>query len=87
MEADDQDSARDARLDALLRALPAREIDPGVDARVLRRARAVLLDERESGVMSVLQRLWERAVAPVLVAGTVATYLVWAVQSTSALYR
>ena len=87
MQTGEHEESRDARLDALLRALPSREIDPSVDARVLRRARAVLVDPQESGVMHVLQRLWERAIAPVLVTGTVATYLVWAVQSTSALYR
>jgi hypothetical protein len=88
MQAEEHDDSRDARLDALLRGLTPREIDPGVDARVLRRARAVLVDGQESGgVMQVLQRLWERAVAPVLVTGTVASYLVWAVLSASALYR
>jgi hypothetical protein len=81
-----RDESTDARLDALLRALPQRALDPRVDARVLRRAQAVLPAPRE-GVLSALQRFWERAVAPVLVTGTVATYLVWAVQATSALYR
>ena len=81
------DDSTDARLDALLRALPVREIDPRIDARVLRTARAVLTPRRQTGAMHVLQRFWERAVAPVLVTGTVASYLVWAVQSASALYR
>jgi hypothetical protein len=81
------DDSRDARIDALLSGLAPRELDPRVDARVLRTARAVLARQPQSGIMYVLQRFWERAVAPVLVTGTVAAYLVWAVQSASALYR
>jgi hypothetical protein len=81
------DDSRDARLDALLSGLRPRELDPRVDARVLRTARAVLVEQPQRGAVHFLQRLWERAVAPILVTGTVATYLVWAVQSTSALYR
>jgi hypothetical protein len=77
----------DDSLDAQLRALPARPIDPRVDDRALRKARAVLLQEPRHGVLHALQTFWERAVAPVLVTGTVAGYLVWAVQSAGSLYR
>ena len=77
----------DDSLDAQLRALPARPLDPAVDARALRKARAVLLREPRRGVLHTLQTFWERAVAPVLVTGTVASYLVWAVTSAESLYR
>jgi hypothetical protein len=74
-------------LDAQLRALPLRTLDPELDARVLRSARAVLLEPPRGGVGRWLTLMWERALAPALVAGTVASYLVWAVQSAGALYR
>jgi hypothetical protein len=77
-------------LDAQLRALPPREIDPRVDARVLRSARAVLASPEatgQTGVLRLLQLVWSRALAPALVTATVASYLVWAVQSAGALYR
>jgi len=85
---DDVD-AQDPELRALgaLRALPLREIDPRVDARVLRAARAVLAEEPRRGVVHLVQLLWARAVAPALVTATVASYLVWAAQSAGALYR
>jgi hypothetical protein len=76
-----------AQLDALLKALPERTLDPQAEARTLRKARAVLADEPRVGLFHTLQQIWERAVAPVLVTSTVATYLVWAVHSASALYR
>jgi hypothetical protein len=81
------DDSTDARLDALLRALPQRQIAPLADARVLRTARAVLAEDRRGGVVQGLVRMWERAVAPLLVTSTVATYLVWAVHAASSLYR
>jgi hypothetical protein len=87
-------------LDAQLRALPRREVDPQVDARVLRKARAVLAEhpraaqrqperdrEPSTGVWRALEVFWARALAPALVTGTVAGYLVWAVTATNALYR
>lgn len=82
-----EDDSTDARLDALLRALPQRELDPRADARVLRTARAVLTEEPAAGMLQALERLWERALAPALLSGTVATYLVWAVHTAGALYR
>jgi hypothetical protein len=87
MATDPQDS-----LDAQLRALPMREVDPQVDARVLRSARAVLAQSRVqtpayATPLRLLQTLWARALAPALVTATVASYLVWAVQSAGALYR
>jgi hypothetical protein len=81
------DESREARLDDLLRALPPRELDPRVDARVLRRAQAVLAEEPRGGLAHGLLWLWQRAIAPALLTGTVASYLVWAVASTNALYR
>jgi hypothetical protein len=76
-------------LDAQLRALPAREIDPRADARVLRSARAVLAQASSprTDAFHFLRMIWARAVAPALVTATVASYLVWAVQSAGALYR
>jgi hypothetical protein len=74
-------------LDAMLRALPEVTLDRRVEVQTLRRARAVLVAEADSGVVRTLRGFWERAVAPVLVMGTVASYLAWAVQSAGALYR
>jgi hypothetical protein len=74
-------------LDARLRALPMRQVDPRVDDRVLRNARAVLAQEPDRGPFHVFRVLWNRAIAPALVTATVASYLVWAVQSAGALYR
>ena len=70
-----------------LRQLPTRELDGAVSQRVLRRARVVLMEDRPRGAMHALQVLWARVVAPALVTGTVATYLVWAVGAAAALYR
>jgi hypothetical protein len=81
------DESREVHLEAELRALPLHRLDPELDARVLRAARAVLLAPPALGSWQRLQAFWERAVAPVLVAGTVAGYLVWAVQAAGALYR
>jgi hypothetical protein len=75
-------------LDAELRALPIVPIDGRVEARVLRTARAVLApSEAPRGFVAWAELLWQRALAPVLVTGTVATYLVWAVNSAGSLYR
>jgi len=74
-------------IDAQLRALPDLPLDPRVEQQTLRRARAILLEEPPRGVGSVLQTFWQRALAPALVMGTVASYLAWAVQSAGALYR
>jgi hypothetical protein len=81
------DPANDPLLDAL-RALPTRTIEPRVDQRALRRARVVLLDTgARQGGFEWLKVLWSRALAPLLVTGVVASYLVCAVQATDALYR
>jgi hypothetical protein len=77
----------DESLDDQLRALPARPLDPAVDARALRKARAVLEREPRRGLLHTLRMFWERAVAPVLVTGTALSYLVWAVTAADSLYR
>jgi hypothetical protein len=74
-------------LDALLRSLPEVTLDRRVEVQTLRRARAVLELPTDRGFVSGMRGLWERAVAPVLVMGTVASYLVWAVDAAGSLYR
>ncbi len=76
----------DDDLDALLGALPVRSLDPRVSAQSLRAARAVLATP-ESGLYAMARAFWERALAPALVVGTVASYLVWAMHSAGALYQ
>jgi|HubBroStandDraft_2_1064218.scaffolds.fasta_scaffold856616_2 hypothetical protein len=83
----DEDARLESDLDAQLRALPRREIDPRVDARVLRSARAILVEGPRRGPLHFLEVIWGRVVAPVLVTATVASYLLWAVQAAGALYR
>jgi hypothetical protein len=83
---DDGDDSRDP-LDAMLRGLPGVTLDRRVEVQTLRRARAVLLEKEESGLLVGLRGFWERAVAPVLVMGTVASYLAWAVQAAGSLYQ
>jgi hypothetical protein len=70
-----------------LRELPIRELDGATSQRVLRRARVVLMEDRPRGATHALRVFWARALAPALVTGTVATYLVWAVGTAAALYR
>jgi hypothetical protein len=70
-----------------LRHLPVRELDGATSQRVLRRARVVFVEDRPGGVTHALSVLWARALAPALVTGTVATYLIWAVGAAAALYR
>jgi hypothetical protein len=82
-----EETRPESDLDVQLRALPRREIDPRVDARVLRSARAVLVEGPRRGPLHVLQVIWARAIAPALVTATVASYLLWAVQAAGALYR
>jgi len=74
-------------LDAMLRGLPGVTLDRRVEVQTLRRARAVLVEEEETGLLVGLRGFWERAVAPALVMGTVASYLAWAVQSAGSLYQ
>jgi hypothetical protein len=74
-------------LDLLLRSLPEVTLDPRTRVQTLRRARAVLELPSSGGFASGIRGFWERAVAPVLVMGTVASYLVWAVQAAGSLYR
>jgi hypothetical protein len=77
----------DDDLDAQLRALPAPPLDRRVEVQTLHRARAVLTETPASGLVHGLRSFWERAVAPALVMGTVASYLAWAVQSAGSLYH
>ena len=74
-------------IDSALRALRSPALDQRVEVQTLRRARAVLVTPPESGVVRGLRVFWQRALAPALVMGTVATYLAWSVQSAAALYR
>ncbi len=74
-------------LDRALRALPAVQVHPDVEARTLRAAHAVLAAPPASGLVGWLRVLWGRGLAPALVVGTVASYLLWAVQAAGGLYR
>lgn len=77
----------DDDLDAQLRGLPGVPLDRRLEVQTLRRARAVLASAPLPPFVAVLQRAWDRAIAPALVMGTVASYLAWAVQSAGSLYR
>jgi len=76
-------------LDPALKALPARPLDPRVDAAALRAARGVFLARQgePAGLWAMCILFWERALAPLLVTATVGSYLVWAVQSATSLYQ
>ena len=79
--------------DPLLRQLaelPAQRPDDLHFARVRRQAQAVLAEERRLAAhpwMRPVDRLWNRLVVPTLLAGTIGTYLTWAVQFSAQLYR
>ena len=80
-----------------LRSLPEVPLEGQVGARVLRQARAVLVDAAASQAMqgrqqrapwrATLETVWSHAVAPSIVTLTVAAYLFWAVRAASGLYR
>jgi hypothetical protein len=69
-----------------LRELPVLDVDPARSRDILARAQATLLRRAEPRP-SAFDALWARFVAPTLVTATVASYLVWAVSASSALYR
>ncbi|HZS37898.1 MAG TPA: hypothetical protein VFF06_13770 [Polyangia bacterium] len=82
-EQDDDPLLRD------LARLPARPIDDLTGERVRRRAQAILDEERRLAARPWLRsatRVWSRAVAPALLAGSVGFYLWWSVSFTAALY-
>jgi hypothetical protein len=86
------DDPHGEHLDQQLRGLPVRLPGLDLDARVLRQARGVLTPARVEktvgqGLLGLLQTAWERAVAPALVVGTVASYLLWALQAAGSLYQ
>jgi len=71
-----------------LRALPEVPLDGQMRARVLRQARAVLVERQHRAPWRAsLESFWSHAVAPSLVTLTVAAYLVWAIGAASGLYR
>ena len=80
-------------VDALLARLAELPTVPPDDlqrARVRRVTLAALAEERRLAgrpMVRVATRAWSGAILPVLLAGTVGVYLVWAVRFSAALYR
>jgi hypothetical protein len=74
-------SEPDDELLADLARLPVRDADPTTAARVLRAATDAMT-ERPSFAARAL-----RAIAPVVLAGTVGIYLTWAISAANALFQ
>ena len=89
----DKDMGMETENDPLLgqlAELPAERPDDLTYARVRRRALAVLAEERRMAQhpwLRPVQTVWQRAVLPTLLAGTVGAYLLWAVQYSAQLYQ
>jgi hypothetical protein len=70
-------------IDALLAALPARDVDPQAARRIARRARAVLEGERRRiegpAAWRRVMRWWDAVIEPAWVAITTVVWVAWAV--------
>ncbi|HEX2573128.1 MAG TPA: hypothetical protein VH877_26505 [Polyangia bacterium] len=92
MDPKDKDMGVGLDNDPLLRQLaelPAERPDDLTYARVRRRALAALAEERrmtQHPWLRPAQTVWQRAIMPTLLAGTIGAYLTWAVQYSANLY-